>query len=623
MDKAIDYRTLDVQLSHLTTRQSGDGTMKISGYAALYNQPSQPLPFIEYIKPGAFDGVDLSDVLLLYGHDPNQILARTNANSLSLNLDDKGLAFSATLPDTTLGHDTYNNILAGNLRGCSFGFTIADGGENWSQDQNGQTIHNVTKIGELEEISVTPIPAYNETSVAVQRSLNKFKEETRNMATDKSQATNSSAVASSATSAASSANSNASSAFNMEDFARALVGAVKSVAKRDDDSDEPIEMDAKPMSGSNAESAAASASNSANSASSASTSASASSAASSAVQKRDAQPAEEEKSETQEKKEGTIKMRSLSNEAKADKVTQFREFLQTGKITRDLAVTDANAMPLQSGEVIIPSDIMTPEHEQYQFPRLGSMVRTVSVKHTTGKLPVFYPGSDQLQEHTEFSETPATKAPEVKAINWDLHTFTGRYVFSQDLLSDSDYNWQSELQSRLIELRDNTDDAQITTALTKNITPVKPDDLVNQLKEILNMKLKPMDSRAAGMLLSQSAYNALDQLKDKEDRPLLQPDLTQGTGNRVLGKTVTVVDDTLFPNAKAGDVNIIVTPFQKAVINFKSNEITGQFQDTYDIWYKQLGIYLRQDVEQARPDLINWISSTTGAAAAAKTLTTK
>ncbi len=622
MDKAIDYRTLDFQLSHLTTRQSGDGTMKIGGYAALYNQPSQPLPFIEYIKPGAFDGVDLSDVLLLYGHEPNQILARTNANSLSLNLDDKGLAFSATLPDTTLGHDTYNNILAGNLRGCSFGFTIADGGETWSQDQNGQTIHNVTKIGKLEEISVTPIPAYNETSVAVQRSLNKFKEEKREMATDKSQTPSSSAVASSATSAASSANSNASSAFNMEDFARALVGAVKSAVKRDDDSDEPIETDAKPMSGSKAESTAASATNSASSAStSSSNGSSATSAASSAVQKR-AEPAEEPEPTT-EKKEGTIKMRSLSNEAKADKVTQFREFLQTGKITRDLAVTDANAMPLQSGEVIIPSDIMTPEHEQYQFPRLGSMVRTVSVKHTTGKLPVFYPGSDQLHEHTEFSETPATKAPEVKAINWDLHTFTGRYVFSQDLLSDSDYNWQSELQGRLTELRDNTDDAQITTALTKNITPVKPDDLVNQLKEILNMKLKPMDSRAAGMLLSQSAYNALDQLKDKEDRPLLQPDLTQGTGNRVLGKTVTVVDDTLFPNAKAGDVNIIVTPFQKAVINFKNNEITGQFQDTYDIWYKQLGIYLRQDVEQARPDLINWISSTTGAAAAAKDLTAK
>lgn len=622
MDKAIDYRTLDVQLSHLTTRQSGDGTMKIGGYAALYNQPSQPLPFIEYIKPGAFDGVDLSDVLLLYGHEPNQILARTNANSLSLNLDDKGLAFSATLPDTTLGHDTYNNILAGNLRGCSFGFTIADGGEAWSQDQNGQTIHNVTKIGRLEEISVTPIPAYNETSVAVQRSLNKFKEETRDMATDKSQATSSSAKASAATSAASSA-SNASSAFNMEDFARALVGAVKSAVKRDDDSDEPIETDAKPMSGSKTESVAASATNSSSSASTSSANgSSAKSAASSDVQKH-AEPAKEKPEPTTDKKEGNIKMRSLSNEAKTDKVTQFREFLQTGKITRDLAVTDANAMPLQSGEVIIPSDIMTPEHEQYQFPRLGSMVRTVSVKHTTGKLPVFYPGSDQLHEHTEFSETPATKAPEVKAINWDLHTFTGRYVFSQDLLSDSDYNWQSELQGRLTELRDNTDDAQITTALTKNITPVKPDDLVNQLKEILNMKLKPMDSRAAGMLLSQSAYNALDQLKDKEDRPLLQPDLTQGTGNRVLGKTVTVVDDTLFPNAKAGDVNIIVTPFQKAVINFKNNEITGQFQDTYDIWYKQLGIYLRQDVEQARPDLINWISSTTGAAAAAKTLTTK
>ena len=74
---------------------------------------------------------------------------------------------------------------------------------------------------------------------------------------------------------------------------------------------------------------------------------------------------------------------------------------------------------------------------------------------------------------------------------------------------------------------------------------------------------------------------------------------------------VTVVDDTLFPSAKQGDVNIVVAPLQKAVIKFKSNEITGQFLDTSDIWYKALGIYLREDVVQANKDVINWVSSTT------------
>jgi hypothetical protein len=63
---------------------------------------------------------------------------------------------------------------------------------------------------------------------------------------------------------------------------------------------------------------------------------------------------------------------------------------------------------------------------------------------------------------------------------------------------------------------------------------------------------------------------------------------------------VVIVDDNLFPK----NVNAIVAPLNKAVINFKLAEITGQFQDTYDIWYKQLGIFLREDVVQARKDLI-------------------
>ena len=303
------------------------------------------------------------------------------------------------------------------------------------------------------------------------------------------------------------------------------------------------------------------------------------------------------------------------NDNKESITRDFANFLKTGQVSD--SIRRDNNIGLSAGSVIIPETILTPEHEVHQFPRLGSLVRTIKVSTTTGKLPVFQTSTDKLSLHTEFTPSERHAAPEIKPINWDLKTYTGNYAFSQDLISDSSYNWQSELQSRLQELKDNTQDDLIINALTNGVTATKATDLVNDMKTALNVNLKPQDSAAASIILSQSAYDELDQMKDQMGRPLVQPDVTKATGQAILGKTVVVVDDLLFPKAKTGDANIIVTPLQKAVINFQENEITGQFIDSYDIWYKILGIYLREDVVQARQDLITLITSSTATQKAA------
>lgn len=331
------------------------------------------------------------------------------------------------------------------------------------------------------------------------------------------------------------------------------------------------------------------------------------------LESRDADPADNADSTIIEDDDADLESRDMEGLNKMKKniaisgesaVTAFEKFLKTGE------VRDATGISLKEGAVIIPETIMTPEHEQHQFPRLGSLVRRVSVSTTTGKLPVFLTSDDVLQAHSEYAPTDKGAAPEIQQILWDLKTFTGAYAFSQELMSDSSYDWQAELQSRLIELRDNTDDQLIMAALTDGIKPVTSTDLISDIKTALNLTLKPQDSQQSTIILSQSAYNALDQIKDGEGRPMLQPNIAQGSGYSFLGKTVVVIDDTLFPKAKVGDINAIVAPLQKAVINFKLTEITGQFQDTYDIWYKQLGIFLREDVVQARKDLIVNIHAT-------------
>ena len=567
MPTTTDVRTLTTDL---TTRSSDDNGMTVEGYAMLYDQPSVPMPFVEYIDRGALDNVDLSKVLLLYGHDLNSVLARSDAENLQLRADDKGLWFRATLPDTTLGRDTYTNVANGNLKGCSVGFKIGD--DKWLQGNDGQVIHHIRSFDQLIEISITPIPAYTETSVGVQRSLEAFMKGENEVEIDYDKLAD--AVA---------------DKLEQRSAEQADVETTDETDKQDVEPTEEPQKEEKP------EEQPADDSDSAD---------------------EDEEPAEkpaekiERRSEphvsivTNNMKEG-IEMRELhgANESAKD---QFAHFLKTGEVTRD---NTTGGIGLSNGQVLIPQDILPAEHEQHQFPRLGNLVRQIAVKHTTGKLPVFQPGSGKLALHTELQSTANSTSPEIKEILWNLKTYTGRYVFTRELMDDSDYNWEAELQARLIELRDNTEDDLIVTKLTDGVTAVKPTNLIDDLKLILDSKLKPYDSNAASIVLSQSAFAQLDQMKDSEGRPLVQPNVTLGTGNAILGKTVTVVDDTLFPSAKQGDVNIVVAPLQKAVIKFKSNEITGQFVDTNDIWYKALGIYMREDVVQANKDVINWVSS--------------
>lgn len=621
-----DVRTFTA--NHLTIRRDVEsGTRQLSGYAVAFNQPSQPLPFTEYISPHAFDDVDFSQVRLLYAHDFNNILARVDSGTLSLKTDDKGLFFVADIPDTTLGNDVYTNVENGNIKGLSFNAQIdPNNGDTWEQGADGKVIHTINHFASLAEISLTPIPAYTETSVQVARD---YKEVLNNMNTDSSTATQSQAPASS--SAASAEPSSASSA-NLAKQIAALTNKVNellnnaqpanSTAKRDDnveeaDYDEVDRASAPANPGaptSSAKSASTAVANPGDPTSNKNTSRAAEPASDVT---RSAEPvvAVNENKENNENGDD-IKMSTKLNDPKESITRDFANFLKTGQVADSISCADNN-IGLNSGSVIIPETILTPEHEQHQFPRLGSLVRTVKVSTTTGKLPVFQTSSDKLSVHTEFQPSERHAAPEIKPINWDLKTYTGNYAFSQDLISDSSYNWQSELSSRLQELKDNTNDDLIINALTNGVTTKTATDLISDIKTALNVNLKPQDSQAASIVLSQSAFNELDQMTDKEGRPLVQPDVTKGTGQSILGKTVVVVDDLLFPAAKAGDANIIVAPLQKAVINFQNNEITGQFIDSYDVWYKILGIYLREDVVQARKDLITLITSSKATAGAA------
>lgn len=170
-----EYRAVPLDVGELRASQNDDSIGQIAGYAIVWDTPSTNLPFTEVIKAGALDGVNLSGVLALYNHDFANVLGRVDAGTLKLAIGDHGLRFVLDIPNTTLGHDVYTNIKNGNLKGLSFRFTIANGGEQWKQI-SGKTTRVISKIATMREISLVSVPAYDDTSVEVTRSFEEFTE---------------------------------------------------------------------------------------------------------------------------------------------------------------------------------------------------------------------------------------------------------------------------------------------------------------------------------------------------------------------------------------------------------------------------------------------------------------
>lgn len=150
----------------------------IVGYGSVFDSRSDLLfgSFREVIKPGAFDRVLNDDVRALFNHDPNFILGRTRAGTLSLSVDDKGLRYDITAPETQTIRDlVLAPMVRGDINQSSFAFRVARDGDRWYQDDEGVVVREINEISRLLDVSPVTYPAYQAADSAV-RSLEAWKE---------------------------------------------------------------------------------------------------------------------------------------------------------------------------------------------------------------------------------------------------------------------------------------------------------------------------------------------------------------------------------------------------------------------------------------------------------------
>lgn len=165
----VEFRTVEVGTLEAGDVDDEGFARSFSGYAAVFNSPSEPLPFIETIAPGAFKRSLNSgkEIRAYVNHNSDMPLATTKNGSLRLAEDERGLRVDMTLPDTTAGRDLSVLLRDGVVHSMSFGFSVPKSGDSWSADGTARTLKEVR----LYEISVVSgFPAYAATEGATVRS---------------------------------------------------------------------------------------------------------------------------------------------------------------------------------------------------------------------------------------------------------------------------------------------------------------------------------------------------------------------------------------------------------------------------------------------------------------------
>jgi len=165
MTDQVETRRITFNEFELRATPAGDG-MSFSGYAAVFNSDSEPLPFIERIAPGAFAKSlkSRNNIRMYMNHDSSMLLGTTRSKTVRLAEDSKGLFVDADLPDTSVGRDLSVLMQRGDVDSMSFGFTVPQGGDRWSDDGSRRELRQIR----LFEVSVvTGFPAYAATSASV------------------------------------------------------------------------------------------------------------------------------------------------------------------------------------------------------------------------------------------------------------------------------------------------------------------------------------------------------------------------------------------------------------------------------------------------------------------------
>lgn len=224
--------------------------------------------------------------------------------------------------------------------------------------------------------------------------------------------------------------------------------------------------------------------------------------------------------------------------------------------------------------------VTTPIREIKTTVDLKPFTTIYPAKKASGKYPILKKATSKMVSVAELEKNPALAKPEFEQVDWTVETYRGAIPVSQESVDDADVDLISIVAETVGQIKVNTTNAAIADVL-KSFT-AKTVANVDDIKKILNVDLDPAYDVA--FVVSQSFYQILDTLKDKNGRYLLQDSITAVTGKVLLGKPVFVLSDEIL--GASGEAKAFVGDFKRGVLfadrkdlglRWADNEIYGQY----------------------------------------------
>lgn len=307
----------------------------------------------------------------------------------------------------------------------------------------------------------------------------------------------------------------------------------------------------------------------------------------------------EEKKETKEKLEQEIvdlekELDELNNKKPApekgergmNKEKEIRSalnsYIRTKGQTRDgVKIVDNGAL--------IPVEILKPQVAPVLQTDLSKLVNVVKVNSASGKYPVVKKSGKKLIAVSELEKNPNLGKFSATPVDYSIETYRGHLAVSQEMIDDADFD--------ILELVAEDADLQVLNTKNEKIASIlktataKPAVGLDGIKDIYNKEIPSVYD--VSLFVSDSMFAALDKVKDKEGRYMLQPDPTSPTGYKFGGKVIYRLPDTVIASA-AGEMKGFIGDIKAFTTLFDRSQTTVKWVEN-DIYGQLLGIFTRFD----------------------------
>lgn len=284
-------------------------------------------------------------------------------------------------------------------------------------------------------------------------------------------------------------------------------------------------------------------------------------------------------------------------------VRDFKHYIETR------ADIPGGSLKTDSGFVVIPEEIVTDilKLKEVEF-NLDQYVTVKKVKNGSGKYPVVRQSSvAALPVVEELAENPELAVKPFFQLAYDIKTHRGYFRISREAIEDSQIDVLGELKqwlartiaatrnSAIIDVIKNGgpgEDGQTTKLSAETVTGTTSKEIVDGLKDAINKHIVPNYENNVA-IVSQTAWNRIDKLADKEDRYLIQQDIKEASTQRLLGAKVVVLPDEML--GADGANTLIFGNLKDAITLFDRSQYQAAWTD-YMHFGECLMVAVRQDV---------------------------